>query len=114
MNDAVNGIYTVDEVLQVKSVDGQRFGDDFKIYAQGVFSEVQRPYHYDLHIFSFGENKVRVNHVAVDEVSGFQNDSVVALHRKEHSVVFDFSDNCGISFSGYKAVTLKNLGGSCL
>lgn len=37
MDDAVNGIGAVDEVLQVKSVDGQHLGDDFKINAQGVF-----------------------------------------------------------------------------
>lgn len=69
MNDAVNGIYTVDEVLQVKSVDGQRFGDDFKINAQGVFSKVQRSYQYNRHVLPFGEDKVRIDHVTVDEIS---------------------------------------------
>ena len=114
MNDAVNGIYTVDEVIQIKDIDGQPFGDDFKINAQGIFSEVQRSYQYNRHVLPFCEDKVRINHMAVDEVGRFQNNSVFALHGKKYSVVFDFGDNCGISFSGYKAVTLKNLGSSYL
>lgn len=69
MDDAVNGIGAVDEVLQVKSVDRQHLGDDFKINAQGVFSKVQRSYQDNRHVLPFGEDKVRVDHVTVDEIS---------------------------------------------
>lgn len=69
MDDAVNGIGAVDKVLQVKSVDGQHLGDDFKINAQGVFSKVQRSYQDNRHVLPFGEDKVRVDHVTVDEIS---------------------------------------------